>query len=119
MNLTLSNDMHSTTQLAKVLPSHRLRVMGSQPRICSNSKLAYGTSVDLSRTLVDRKIISTSFPLDVVFRDQHHLAGLRGAVGLISTPRCRDLAAGGHSVTKTGVTAREYQATPASSNYTL
>ena len=119
MSLTLSNDMHSTVQLAKVLPSHRLRVMGSQPRICSNSNLAYGTTVDLSRTLLDRKIISTRFPLDVVFRGPHHLAGLRGRVDLIATLRCPDLAAGGHNITKTGVTAWGYQATPASSNYTL
>jgi hypothetical protein len=69
--------------------------------------------------LVDRKIISTSFPLDVVFRGPHHLAGLRGMVDLIATPRCPDLAAGAHNITKTGVTAWGYQATPASSNYTL
>ena len=119
MSPTLSNERHSTAQPAKVLPSHRLLVMGSQPRICSNSNLAYGTTVDLSRTLFDREIISTSFPLDVGFRGQHHLAGLRGMVDLIATPYCPDLAAGGHNITKTGVTAWGYQATPASSNYTL
>jgi hypothetical protein len=40
-------------------------------------------------------------------------------VDLIATPHCHDLAAGGHNITKTGVTAWGYQATPASSNYTL
>ena len=119
MSLTLSNDMHSTTQLAKVLPSHRFRVMRSQPGIGSNSKLAYGTGVDLSLTLDNRKTPSTRFPLHVVLREQHHPAGLPVTVDLVATPRCPDLAAGGHSITQVGVTAREYQATPASSNYTL
>lgn len=118
MSITLSNDMHSTTQLVKVLPSHRLRVMGGQPRICSNSKLAYGTSVDLSLTL-NRKSISTRFPLDVVFRDQYHVAGLPARWGSSQHCAAATLATSGHSVTKIGVTAREYQATPASSNYTL
>jgi len=119
MNLTPSNDIHSMAQLVKLRPSHRLRVMGSQPRICSNSNLAYGIAVVMSVTLRNGKIITTSFPLDVVFRGQHHLAGLRGKVSLVATPRCPDLAAGGHNITKTGVTAWGYQATPASSNYTL
>lgn len=119
MSLTFFNDRHSTAQRGKLLPSHRLRVIDSQPRICSNSNPAYGTTVDPSRTLLDRKIISTRFALDVVFRGQLHLAGLRGMVELIVTPRCLDQAAGGHSIPKTGVTARGYQATPASSNYTL
>ena len=73
----------------------------------------------MSFTVCNGKIFTTSFPLDVVFRGQHHLAGSRGKVGLVATPRCPDLAAGGHNITKTGVTAWGYQATPASSNYTL
>jgi hypothetical protein len=78
MNLTPPHDKHSTTQLAKVLPSHPLRVMEIQPKIGNNSNLAYGTSVDLSPTF-NRKTILTSFPLDVVFRDQYHLAGRGGS----------------------------------------
>jgi hypothetical protein len=119
MSPTLSNEMHSMAQPVKVLPSHRLQVMGRQPRICSNSNLAYGTTVDLSRTLFDRRLLSTSFPLDVVFRGQHHLAGLQGMLDLIATPLCPDPVAGARNIIKTGVTAWGYQATPASSNYTL
>jgi hypothetical protein len=118
ISLTLSDDKASTTQLAEALPSGS-PVMDSPTRKGSNGNPAYRNGVDFSLTLLNGSVVSMSFPPDVAFRGQHHLAGLRGAVGLAATFRCSDMAAGGHDVAKTSVTTWGYQATPTSSNCTL
>jgi len=72
--------------------------MGNPTKNISKGNPAYVNTVSF-RLVLNSSVSSTGFPLDVGFRGQLYLAGLRGTVSLAATRRCLDVATGGHSVT--------------------